>query len=216
MFQKMHDIQSIQKKVEYLKGQRDHLQQQLNTIQQSLSQSQEYLGNLEKALEIAKQVGLLTQKQLEYHLSEQVSMALEAVFENPYQLKVNFLEKRDKTEVEFLFCRRGMEFPAIGNVGGGVIDITSLALRIAYLSMRQDKKVRPLLILDEPFSQLKGEMANLHALAVLQEISKNLNIQVIMISDERISREDILANADKVFLVSQNTQGITNVQEEKA
>src|SRR5690606_8978690 len=87
----------------------------------------------ERALEIVKQVGLLTQKQLEYHLAEQVSLAMEAVFDNPYQLKVNFQEKRGKkTEAEILFVKGGLEFPPLGNAGGGTIDVASLALRIAY------------------------------------------------------------------------------------
>ncbi len=92
-----------------------------------------------------------------------------------------------------------------------MIDIASLALRIAYLSMRQDKKVRPVLLLDEPFSRLKGEDANRRALAVVREMSKRLGIQIIMISDERISREDIFRNADRVFHVSRGKDGVSKV-----
>ena len=105
-----------------------------------------------------------------------------------------------------------MELPPVGFTGGGAIDIASLALRIAYLSMRQDIKVRRLLLLDEPFSRLKGEEANKRALAIIQEISKNLGLQIIMVSDERIPREDIIANADKVFEVSQNRKGESRVK----
>jgi DNA repair exonuclease SbcCD ATPase subunit len=165
----------------------------------------------EMALEIVKQVGLATQKQLEYHLSEQVSLAMEAVFDDPYHLKINFMEKRGKTEAEILFCRRDMELPPIGFTGGGAIDIASLALRIAYLSMRQDRKVRPFLLLDEPFSRLKGENANKRALAIIQEISRNLGLQIIMVSDERVPREDIISNADRVFETSQNRKGVSQI-----
>jgi hypothetical protein len=170
----------------------------------------------EKALEIVKQVGLATQKQLEYRLSEQVSLAMEAVFDDPYELKINFQEKRGKTEVELLFSRRNLEFPPLGNAGEGTIGVAALALRIAYWSMRRDKKVRALLLLDEPFVRLKGVEANKRALAVLQEISNKLGMQIIMISDERISREDIIANADKVFYVSQGKNGISKIREVKA
>jgi len=167
----------------------------------------------EQALEIVKRVALATQKQLEYHLSEQVSLAMEAVFDDPYRLKLNFQEKRGKTEVEILFTRRNLEFPPIGSVGGGAIDVASLALQIAYRSMRRDKKVRSLLLLDEPFSRLKGEEANRRALAIIQEISQKLKLQIIMVSDERVSREDITAHADKVFHVTQNKDGISKVKE---
>jgi DNA repair exonuclease SbcCD ATPase subunit len=203
--------QSLRQRLEYKKGQRDRLQQSIDRLTETISSDTKDARRHEKALEIVKQVGLATQKQLEYHLSEQVSLAMEAVFDDPYRLKVNFMEKRGKTEAEILFCRRDMELPPIGFTGGGAIDIASLALRIAYLSMRQDRKVRPFLLLDEPFSRLKGEVANKRALAIIQEISRNLGLQIIMVSDERVPREDIISNADKVFETSQNRKGISQV-----
>lgn len=206
-------IQRLRKKLEYKKGQRDRLQQSIDRLSETISLDTKDARRHEKALEIVKQVGLATQKQLEYHLSEQVSLAMEAVFDDPYHLKINFMEKRGKTEAEILFCRRDMELPPIGFTGGGAIDIASLALRIAYLSMRQDRKVRPFLLLDEPFSRLKGENANKRALAIIQEISRNLGLQIIMVSDERVPREDIISNADKVFETSQNRKGESRVKE---
>jgi DNA repair exonuclease SbcCD ATPase subunit len=206
-------IQRLRKKLEYKKGQRDRTQQSINRLEEQIEADRRSMIRHERALEIVKQVGLATQKQLEYHLSEQVSLAMEAVFDDPYRLKINFMEKRGKTEAEILFCRRDMELPPIGFTGGGAIDIASLALRIAYLSMRQDRKVRPFLLLDEPFSRLKGENANKRALAIIQEISRNLGLQIIMVSDERVPREDIISNADKVFETSQNRKGESRVKE---
>ncbi len=198
----MNRLESLRKKLEYLKGQRDQIQKNIDATKQKIKMGKRNVIRHERALEIVKQVGLLTQKQLEYHFSGQVGLAMEAVFDDPYSLKMNFQEKRGKTEVELLFKRRNLEFPPIGNVGVGHINIGSLSLRIAYLNMRRDKKVRPVLILDEPFAQLKGQTANRRALVMLREISSKLNIQVIMVSDERVSREDIIDNADRVFLVT--------------
>jgi len=58
------------------------------------------------------------------------------------------------------------------------------------------------IILDEPFKHLKGHDANQRVLDMVNEVSKKLNIQIIMISDERIPKEDIIASADKVFEIS--------------
>jgi len=205
-------IQALRNRLEYKKGQLNQIQQSISDLEDKIQLGKRQLIRHERALEITKQVGLTTQKQLEYHLAEQVSLAMEAVFDDPYRLIVNFLEKRGKTEVELLFSRRDMEFPPLGSAGGGAIDIASLALRIAYWAMRRDKKIRPLLLLDEPFSQLKGEEANKRALAIMQEISKNLKLQIITISDERIPREDIIDNADKVFQISQGKNGVSKVE----
>jgi len=209
----MTDTQSLRRRLEHKKGQRDQLQQTIDQLGRTVKMDKRKLSRHERALEIVKQVGLATQKQLEYHLSEQVSLAMEAVFDDPYKLKLNFQEKRGKTEVEILFTRRDLEFPPLGSAGGGTIDIASLALRIAYWAMRQDRKIRPLLLLDEPFSQLKGEDANRRALAIVQEISNKLGLQIISVSDERMPREDIIENADKVLHVEQNKDGVSKMKE---
>lgn len=207
----MSIVYSLRQKLENRKGQKEQLQNSIDDLNKKIQIHKRKINQHERALEIVKIVGLSTQKQLEYHLSEQVSLAMEAVFDDPYNLKLNFQEKRGKTEVEILFTRRDLEFPPLGSAGGGTVDVASLALRIAYWSMRQDKKIRPLLLLDEPFSQLKGENANKRALAVIQEISEKLGLQIISVSDERISREEIIDNADAVFLVSQNKSGVSKI-----
>lgn len=206
-------LQDLRSKLENRKGERDQLQRSIDALEDKIKQDKRALIRYERALEIVKKVGLATQKQLEYHLSEQVSLALEAVFDDPYKLKVEFRENRGKTEVEFLFTRRNLEFPPSDNAGEGAIAVAALALRTAYWSMRQDKKVRPLLLLDEPLIRLKGIDANRRALAIIQEISRRLGLQIIMVSDERVPREDIVSNADKVFSVSQSRDGISKVSE---
>ena len=208
----MTNLFELRKVLERKKGNRDQLQKTIDELNSKILLNERQTIRHERALEIVKQVGLNTQKQLEYHLAEQVSLALEAVFDDPYSLKVNFQEKAGRTEVELLFVRREMEFPPIGNAGGGAIDVASLALRVAYLSMRQDKKTRPLLLLDEPFAQLKGEIANRNILALLQQLSSDLGLQIIMISDERVSREDIISNSNRVFQISQNKDGISRAE----
>lgn len=204
--------EQLRTKLERRKGEKAKLEEGVDRTAYEIKQMKRGLIRHEKALEIVKAVGLETQKQLEYHLAEQVSLALAAVFDDPYELKINFQEKRGKTEAEILFTRRGLEMRPIGSVGGGAIDIASLGLRLAYWSMRQDKKTRPVLLLDEPFARLKGEEANRKALAMLRELSEKIGIQIIMISDERMPREDIIENADKVFMINQR-KGVSKISE---
>ena len=207
-----NQIKDLRGKLEQRKGQREQLVESISKREDEIKSNQRNLLRHERALEIVKQVGLATQKQLEYHLSEQVSLAMEAVFDDPYQLVVNFVERRGKTEVDLLFSRGDLSFAPLGNSGGGAIDIAALGLRIAYWAMRQDKKVRPTLILDEPFSRLKGVDANRRALSIVREISRVLGIQIITVSDERIPRDDIIANADRVFLMSRNRDGVSRCE----
>jgi DNA repair exonuclease SbcCD ATPase subunit len=67
------------------------------------------------------------------------------------------------------------------------------------------------MILDEPFKHLKGEKANLRLLDMINEVSKKLGLQIIMISDERVDKEDIYEKADRVFEVS-IVKGVSQVK----
>lgn len=204
----------LRMQVERMKGKVEQLTSSIKHLEDVIQTEKRNLYRHEKALEIVKSVGLATQKQLEYQLSEQVSLAMDAVFDDPYELKLNFQEKRGRTEVEILFARNELEFPPLGSAGGGAIDVAALALQIAYWSMRRDKKVRPVMLLDEPFQHLKGDDANQRALAIIREISHHLDLQMIMISDERVSRDLIVENADQVFVTSRNVEGVSTVIQE--
>jgi len=212
MLPNRREVAGLRKAVEYQRGLHAQLEQSIEAGYEEGRSDTRQMVRHERALIIVKEVGIATQKQLEYHLADQVSLANNAVFDDPYELKVNFQEKRGKSEAEILFTRRDMEMPPIGSAGGGAIDIASFALRIAYWSMRQDRRVAPILLLDEPFKQLKGVDANKRALMMVQQISSTLGIQIIMVSDERIPREDIIENADKVIHVSQRKTGVSSVR----
>ena len=60
-------IKQLRNKLEYLKGQRDQLQKTIDGLEDKIRDDKRTLIRYERALEIVKQVGLLTQKQLEYH-----------------------------------------------------------------------------------------------------------------------------------------------------
>ena len=110
-------------------------------------------------------------------------MALEAVMVNPYELVLEFVERRNKTECDILF-RRGERLRDPFYAGLGAVDIASFALRIASWSM-SDPKLRNVMVLDEPFKHLKGKEDNERAIQMVKQISEKLNLQIIMVSDER-------------------------------
>lgn len=173
----------------------------LNSLKEELKDSKRSLHRHEQAREIIREVGLKTQQQLQFHISDITSLALDAVFTDPYKLKVEFIQRRNKTECDLIFVRDDMEINPMEESGLGAVDVASFALRIALWSMERPRTNNSIL-LDEPFKHLKGAEANQRVLDMINEISKKLNIQIIMVSDERIPREDIIAAADRVFEVS--------------
>ena len=87
--------------------------------------------------------------------------------------------------------------------GVGAIDVAAFALRVASWTMQRPRS-RSVIILDEPFKHLKGIKENHRVLEMIKEISSKLNLQIIMVSDERIPREDIIESADRTFEVTKH------------
>lgn len=188
-------------KLERLKGKKEEVEKAIQSCSETLKEKTRTLHKHEKAREVVREVGMKTQQQLQYHISDITSLALESVFENPYELAVEFVQRRNKTECDLFFVREGNKIDPMTASGVGAIDVAAFALRIAAWSM-QTPNTRPVIILDEPFKHLKGLEHNKRVLEMIKEISKRLELQIIMISDERIPREDIIEHADRVFEIS--------------
>jgi len=195
------NLQTIRQRLEQQKGQKIQIEQSITQLKESLTDIKRNIRRHEQAREIVRAVGIETQRQLQFHISDITSLALDAVFPDPYELKVEFVERRNKTECDLKFVRDDMEVDPLTASGGGAIDVAAFALRIASWSM-QRPRTRSTIILDEPFKHLKGAEANLKVLHMISEISRKIGVQIIMISDERIPREDIIENADRVFEVT--------------
>lgn len=177
-------------------GKKEQIEQDIKSLNSKLESNRKLVGNLEKAHTIVKIVGGETQQQLHYHISDITSLALESVFENPYKLVLDFVERRGKVECDLLFERDGETVKPKRASGFGVLDIASLALRIACWSMKAPR-TRPTIILDEPFRNL-SEKYHEAASEMIKEISDKLGIQFIISTHTPA----LASYADKVFTVS--------------
>jgi len=194
----MNDIQQLRNTLQEKKGEQLKINRSLANLRATLLNEKRSLRRYEQAREIIREVGLKTQQQLQLNISDITSLALEAVFDDPYKLEVEFVQRRNKTECDLYFVRDGYKTDPIGESGVGAVDVTAFALRIACWSM-QEPKSRNVFILDEPFKHLKGIEDNTRALEMVRKISEKLKIQIIMISDERVDREITIANTDRLF-----------------
>lgn len=191
----------LRNKLERRKGQRDRIERDIKHFTQKIDEGKRSLRYHVKAREVIRQVGLKTQRQLSYNISEITTMALNAVLDDPYDLELEFVERRNKTECDIWLTRRDRRTsadPDDGFVGGGAIDIAAFALRVASWSMQRPRS-RNVLILDEPFKHLKGEHINRKMLEMLREVSRRLGVQIIMVSDERVSRAATVEATDRLF-----------------
>ena len=203
-------IKELQKKISINKSKKEFNENNLLKIDKEISSLQRDERNIMEAQKIIQHVAQKTQQELRYKISEIVTLALEAVFDDPYEFKIEFIQKRGKTEAVLKYVKDGHEYDPTLSTGGGVKDITSFALRIAIYQIR-NPKLRNVIVLDEPFKQLSvsGDMQE-KAGEMLQKISHKLGIQIIMNSHV----EKHLDTSDKVFRVSKSKKtGISYVEE---
>jgi DNA repair exonuclease SbcCD ATPase subunit len=155
-----------------------------------------FVGNAEKARAIFQEVASEMQKNLEFQISNIVTMALTAIGFN-YEFKVRFVERRNQKECDLLFIKEGNEIEdPLEESGLGACDITSIALRMAIWSIR---KTRAIQILDEPSRNLSRDM-QAKCSEVLSMLSKELGIQIIAVSHipEMITAADKIIDVDNV------------------
>jgi ABC-type uncharacterized transport system YnjBCD ATPase subunit len=202
----MSNLQTLRQRLEQQKGQKIQIEKSILLLQNELLAIKSSFRRHEQAREIIRAVGIETQRQLQFHISDITSLALEAVFPDPYELKVEFVERRNKTECDLKFVRGDMEIDPLTASGVGAIDVATFALRIASWSM-QRPRTRNVIILDEPFRFLSKNYQD-KASQMLKELSTRLGLQFIIVTHEEILSE----YADKTFQVSINN-GYSRVRE---
>lgn len=112
-----------------------------------------------------------------------VTRALEEVFDDNYEFKIAFECKRGRTEARLLFARGGHDFDPVASTGGGVVDVASLALRVACLVLERPRKL-PLLVLDEPLKHLSSAHRP-RARRMMETCSKELGLQILFVTHSR-------------------------------
>lgn len=202
----MNSIKDLTGKLNQKRGEYNSLIKDIEVIQRAIKVNELAIVRHTKAREILKLVGLQTQQELEYHISSITSLAMQSVFgEGSYNVLIEFVQRRNKTECDILFERDGEKFHPLDSSGGGAVDVAAFALRIASWSM-QSPRTRNVIILDEPFRFLSTDNQE-KASQMIKEVSNRLGIQFIIITHE----EMLTLYADKVFTVK-NKKGKSKIE----
>ncbi len=197
-------IQRLREKLNQEKGRLRQLELSIVAKEERLEELDSSLAKIDTAREIARKVAKETQRKLEFRIADLVTLALSAVFEDPYGFSVEFVSRRGKTECDLWFIRDGQKLKPEESSGVGPVDIAAFALRVALWSLERSRK-RNVLILDEPFKHLRGEEYQRKASQMVKEISDELGLQVIMVGDVLFS-----VAADRTFEVT--LEGVSKVR----
>lgn len=183
----------IRLRFERIKGQQVQIRKDIKTFKKQKKTLEKKVILHEQAKVILTEVGLQTQKQIQFHISDITSLALEAVLKEPYKLVLDFVQRRNKTECDIYFERNGIQVDPISASGGGAVDIAAFALRIASWTL-YTPRLRNTIIMDEPMRFVSKEYRE-QVSEMIKEISKRLGIQFIIVTHD----PTLTKYADRVF-----------------
>ncbi len=195
------------------KGKSDKLKEQLKNNKMKLKQ-------VEMELELLNKVSILFQKTAEFareqaktQVESLVSKCLQFIFESNLEFLIEIEELRGKANADFYVVSESDDIviktkPELSR-GGGIVDIVSLALRIAFLQTHKPKIQGPL-ILDEPAKHVSDDYIY-NVANFLKETSDLFNRQIIMVTHNK-HLASIGSNAYRVDLKNliSNVSEVTN------
>lgn len=194
------------------KGQKQQLELEQTRIKEKVEGSKEELLSLQSSQVLLQRTSETAREFGKERLEEVVTSALQFVFGPDVRFEIELGETAGRPQAEFYLVtnRNGQDVrtrPADSN-GGGIMDIISLALRIAVLQIHHDPHINGPIILDEPGKHVSEEYAEKMA-TFLQQMSTHFNRQIIMVTHQPYLAEV----ADKSFEV-QMIGGKANVTEQ--
>lgn len=180
------------------KGKRSHIVTEVKRIDSEASDLKNEQQEWEQAQAHIQAAVQQTQSTLKYRIGEVCSLALETIFDDPYELGIDFVPKYGKTSGEIYFLRNGNKIcnPLYGS-GGGACDSASIGLIFSMWSLRVPRS-RAFMAFDEPFRNLDRyeELQRAkRASELMKQISRQMKMQTIIVTHNK----DLIHAADKVI-----------------
>ena len=196
------DINRVKQLFLQSKGMKKQIENNLIQNKTTLDNLNNRIKLLEQAQAFLQKVAQDTQSQLKFQIEDIVNLALETCFPNEYEFQLQFNIARGKTDAELVFLsqKTGRPIDPMNASGGGVVDLTAFALRIASYALEQG--VDNVIILDEPFRFISRDL-QARAGEILKSLSTKLGLQIVMVT--HIGQ--MIDVADKVFEVKKNSDG---------
>lgn len=200
------DIQKIRNLYQQAVGMDKQIVNTLEQKKTDLAYNQKRLKLIEEGQVFLQKVAQETQEHLRFQIEDIVNLALETCFPGEYIFQIQFNVSRGKTDAELVFIdqRSGKPIDPMEASGGGVVDLTCFALRIASYAL--ESGTDNLIILDEPFRFLSRDL-QARAGEILKTLSEKMNLQIILVSHI----PELIDVADKIFTVKKNIKGVSEV-----
>lgn len=200
------EFEKIEKLFNQSKGAYSQIQKRLEEVTELKAFSEKKLKLIEEAQAFLQKVAQSTQEKLKFQIEDVVNLALESVFPNEYEFKIEFNVSRGKTDAELVFQdkRTGQTIDPMEASGGGVVDLTAFALRLSAFAL--ESGTDNVIVLDEPFKFISRDLQE-RAGEILKTLSEKMKLQIIMVTHI----PEFIEVADRVFEVKKNENGVSKI-----
>jgi DNA repair exonuclease SbcCD ATPase subunit len=176
-------VSEIQSRIQYYTGVISQLNTQADGLRTKIESEEQEITDLEEARRVLFVVTQIAQLAAKDKVESLVTAAIRAVYDRDFKFKLLFKKYRGKSVAKAVVEEEGNEYNARDDLGGGMVDIISFALRLVMWSMRPDR-TRSTIVLDEPLKFIgQGELME-RAAAFVKTISSRLGIQFIILTHD--------------------------------
>lgn len=187
------------------KGQKDSLESQLKSKNQEFTENNQLIADLESAIKFltstAKQARDSTIKSIE----SLATSAVQAVYGEPLEIRMQYKDKSKADSGDKIYLHLVRQTPRgevitglMDEVGGGLIETVSFALRIACIKWLGYKGP---IILDEAYKSLSNDEKIDNIAIFLKELNETVGNQIIFATH----KQDVFGPiASKEFVVTQS------------
>lgn len=181
------------------KGRKEQLMEQRSKLEKTLQRCIDNIELLEKVRILLSRVSEFAREQARVQIESLVTNCLQFIFDTNLEFGIEISEVRGRPEAEFFvisnYTGQVIKTKPQEARGGGVIDIISLAIRIAMLECSDDEIKGPV-ILDEPAKHVSDDYI-VQVSEFLKQVTLMFKRQVIMVTHNNHLRE----MADKWYKV---------------
>jgi len=183
-----------------LSERKEQLGKEIERDTQELSTIRKRRDLEEQARWVLNEVQAITQNNFKSKVESLVTMAIQSIFERPFEFKLLFEQKANKFSITPVVVEGQAEYYPKHDMGGGILDVIGFAFRIVLWSLQQPR-TRPVIVLDEPF-RFVGKALIAKAGNVIKQLSDKLGLQFIINTHET----ELAEIADRAFYLVHNGQ----------
>lgn len=194
----MHEEKRLE--LEKRKWEREAIQKRIESLDETIQRYETSLEIENKTKLLLQKVSIEARDRAKDVMEKAVTHALQYIFGSDFSFEIELKETKNRVEAEFYVLNniggQVVRSSPEEACGGGVVDIISIALRMALLHLYQNPKINGPVILDEPGKHVSADYT-IKLAEFLKHLSSMFQRQIILSTHQM----DLAHIADQTYTV---------------